>query len=93
MEHTLAVTAIPERKRLGIFERYLSLWVVLCMMIGMLIGQAGPHMVDRLRALEFGRGSHINLPIAILIWLMIVPMMMKVDFTSIQRVGGRPASW
>jgi ACR3 family arsenite transporter len=91
MERTLEMTAIRERKRLGVFERYLSLWVVLCMMIGMLIGQAAPQLGDSLRALEFGSGSHINLPIAILIWLMIIPMMMKVDFTSIRRVGERPA--
>jgi arsenite transporter len=91
MERTLDLVQLTEPKRLGVFERYLSIWVVLCMIAGVLIGQAASPAVDQLRAMEFGSGSHINLPIAILIWLMIVPMMMKVDFTSIRRVGERPA--
>ena len=91
MERTLDLVQLSEPKRLGLFERYLSIWVVLCMIAGVLIGQAAPRAVEHLRTLEFGRGSHINLPIAILIWLMIIPMMMKVDFTSIRRVRERPA--
>ena len=77
-------------KRLGIFERYLSLWVGLCMVVGVLLGRAAPGMMDTLRGLEFGEGSQINIPIAILIWLMITPMMMKVDFGAIRQVGRRP---
>ena len=50
-----------------------------------------PQAIQALRALEFGRGSQINVPIAVLIWLMITPMMMKVDFTAIRNVGRRPA--
>ena len=78
------------RKRLGIFERYLSLWVGLCMVVGVLLGRAAPGMMDTLRGLEFGEGSQINIPIAILIWLMITPMMMKVDFGAVREVGQRP---
>ncbi|MCE9537387.1 MAG: ACR3 family arsenite efflux transporter, partial [Nitrospirae bacterium] len=78
-------------KQLNPFERYLTVWVALCMIVGILLGQAAPDLVQSLRAMEFGQGSHINLPIAILIWLMIVPMMMKVDFASIRHVGTRPA--
>jgi ACR3 family arsenite transporter len=57
---------------------------------GILLGKAVPSFVASLRQIEFGTGSHINVPIAILIWLMIVPMMMKVDFASIRRVGQQP---
>jgi len=77
-------------KRLNYFERYLSLWVGLCMLVGVLIGKALPGMIDQLRTMEFGAGSQISIPIAVLIWLMIVPMMMKVDFASIRNVGRRP---
>jgi uncharacterized Tic20 family protein len=82
--------ASAQRKRLGLFERYLSVWVGLCMVFGVLLGRFAPQLVQSLRSLEFGTGSHINLPIALLIWLMIIPMMMKVDFASIRRVGDSP---
>ena len=77
--------------RLAFFERYLSAWVGLCMLAGVALGKAAPAVVAGLRSLEFGRGSQINIPIAVLIWLMITPMMMKVDFTSIRNVGRKPA--
>ena len=77
-------------KRLNYFERYLSLWVGACMVVGILLGKLVPALTDILRRMEFGRGSQINVPIAVLIWLMIIPMMMKVDFTSIRNVGKRP---
>jgi ACR3 family arsenite transporter len=77
-------------KRLNVFERYLSLWVGLCMVAGILLGKTVPSFMNALRGLEFGAGSQINIPIAVLIWLMITPMMMKVDFGSIRNVGRRP---
>jgi ACR3 family arsenite transporter len=77
--------------RLAFFERYLSLWVALCMAAGVAAGKAAPGAVAGLRALEFGRGSQINIAIAVLIWLMITTMMMKVDFTAIRNVGRKPA--
>jgi arsenite transporter len=79
-----------EPKRLNFFERYLSIWVALCMLIGIVLGKQLPELTDSLRKLEFGQDSHINLPIAILIWLMIYPMMLKIDFTSILDVRKRP---
>lgn len=79
-----------EAKRLNFFERYLTLWVGLCMVAGVLLGRWIPSAVDVLRRLEFGEGSQVNVPIAVLIWLMIIPMMMKVDFTAIRNVGRRP---
>ena len=78
------------RKRLNPFERYLSVWVGLCMVIGVVLGKVAPSLMDGLRGLEFGEGSQINIPIAVLIWLMITPMMMKVDFGAIRDVGRRP---
>ncbi len=78
------------KKRLSFFERYLSVWVGGCMLAGVLLGKLIPALTDSLRGVEFGKGSQINAPIAVLIWLMITPMMMKVDFTSIHNVGKRP---
>ena len=85
-----SMSAIPAPKRLAIFERYLSIWVLLCMAVGVAGGLWAPDTVSRLRGMELASGSHINVPIALLIWLMITPMMMKVDFSSIRRVGERP---
>lgn len=85
-----AVSAQAPQKRLNLFERYLSVWVAACMIAGLALGTWAPDLVHALRDLELGRGSQINLPIAVLIWLMIIPMMMKVDFASVRHVGNRP---
>jgi ACR3 family arsenite transporter len=77
-------------KRMNVFERYLSLWVALCMAAGVIVGKLLPGSVHALQRMEFGTGSQINIPIAILIWLMIYPMMLKIDFGSIVRVGRKP---
>ena len=90
MNDALSLPFPLERKRLNVFERYLSLWVLLCMFVGVLLGLAWPAAVGLLREVEFGAGSHINLPMAVLIWLMIVPMMMKVDLSSLRNIGRRP---
>jgi arsenite transporter len=76
--------------QMNIFERYLSLWVGLCMVAGVLIGKTLPGVVGLFREMEFGTGSQINIPIAILIWLMIYPMMLRIDLRSIVSVGRRP---
>ncbi len=85
-----AAPAALEPKRLNLFERYLTLWVALCMVIGIVLGKGAPGFVQGMRSLEFSRGSQVNAPIAVLIWLMIVPMMMKVDFASILSVREKP---
>ncbi len=85
-----AAPQVTSPRRLGFFERYLTLWVGLCMIAGLVLGRLSPAAVDALRRMEFGRGSQVNIPIAVLIWLMITPMMMKVDFGSIRNVGRRP---
>jgi arsenite transporter len=77
-------------KSLNVFERYLTLWVGLCMIAGVVLGRAAPGLTAWLRAMEFGNASHINAPIAVLIWLMIYPMMLKIDLSSLLRVGQRP---
>ncbi len=79
-----------QKPRMNAFERYLSLWVASCMIAGVALGKAFPRLVDALQKMEVGEGSHINVPIAVLIWLMIYPMMLKIDFSSILRVGRRP---
>lgn len=77
-------------KRLNVFENYLTLWVAICMAAGVLLGKQQPAFVAAVRALEFGENSQINLPIAVLIWLMIYPMMLKIDVASLAHVRRRP---
>lgn len=72
---------------ISFFEKYLTLWVILCMAIGILIGKYLPGIPAFLGRFEYAR---VSIPIAILIWLMIYPMMMKVDFASIRNVGKNP---
>jgi arsenite transporter len=72
---------------IGFFEKYLTLWVVLCMAAGILIGRFLSGIPAFLGRFEY---AHVSIPIAILIWLMIYPMMMKVDFASIRNVGKNP---
>lgn len=87
---TTGPQAVPTVKRLNLFERYLTIWAALCMVAGVLLGTLTPGAIQVLRDMEFGQDSHVNLPMAILIWLMITPMMMKVDFRVVAKVGQRP---
>src|SRR3954469_11406894 len=91
MAQTVTAKPATTASGLGFFERYLSLWVALCMIAGIGLGKLLPGAIASLRGIEFGQGSQINAPIAVLIWLMITPMMMKVDFSSVKNVGRRPA--
>ena len=72
---------------ISFFERYLTVWVALCMVVGILIGQYLPGIPEFLGRFEY---ASVSVPIAILIWVMIYPMMMKVDFQSIRSVGKEP---
>ncbi len=72
---------------MGIFERYLSLWVALCIAAGVILGNLAPGALAWIAAMEY---AHVNIPLAILIWLMIYPMMVQVDFSSIKDVGKKP---
>ena len=73
--------------KIGFFDKYLTLWVILCMVAGVLIGKFMPGIPAFFGRFEYAK---VSIPIAILIWLMIWPMMMKVDFTSIKHVGKNP---
>jgi ACR3 family arsenite transporter len=77
-------------KRLAFFERYLTVWVFLCMLAGLALGKLWPTAVAGLSRLELGQGTQVNGPIAVLIWLMIYPMMLKIDFSSLVGVTRRP---
>ena len=80
---------MSEEKSSGIsfFEKYLTVWVALCMIAGILIGRFLPVIPDFLGKLEY---ANVSIPVAVLIWLMIYPMMMKVDFKSVKHVGENP---
>ena len=80
----------PSPKRLAAFERYLTVWVFFCMLVGVALGKLAPGATAALSKLEFGQGSQVNIPIAVLIWLMIYPMMLKVDFTALGGIARRP---
>jgi arsenite transporter len=75
------------KQGMGVFQRYLTLWVALCMAVGVLIGKFLPGVPQFLNRFEY---ANVSIPIAILIWLMIYPMMLKVDFQSIRDVGKNP---
>lgn len=76
-----------EKSGISFFQKYLTLWVFLCMVIGVLIGRFMPSIPTFLNRFEYAK---VSIPMAILIWLMIYPMMMKVDFQSIRNVGKNP---
>lgn len=72
---------------LGFFGRYLSLWIALCIVGGVILGKVAPSFFEAVSRFEFAR---VNLVVALLIWLMIYPMMVQVDFSSIKDVGRKP---
>lgn len=76
-----------ENTGISFFEKYLTVWVILCMIAGVLIGRYLPEIPAFLGRFEY---ANVSIPIAILIWLMIYPMMLKVDFQSIKNVGKNP---
>lgn len=76
-----------EKSAISVFQKYLTVWVILCMVIDVLIGKFLPQIPDFLNRFEYAK---VSIPMAILIWLMIYPMMMKVDFQSIKNVGKNP---
>jgi len=76
-----------QKKQIGFFEKYLSLWVALCIAAGIAIGHFAGDNIQVLSSLEVFR---VNIPVAILVWLMIYPMMLQIDFSSLKNVGKRP---
>lgn len=76
-----------EGKGLGVFEKYLTIWVAVCIVIGISIGQLLPIIPETLNKFEY---YNVSIPVAILIWLMIYPMMLKIDFSSILNATKKP---
>lgn len=72
---------------MGLFERYLSLWVALSIAAGVILGNYFPAVFAQIAALEF---AHVNIVVAVLIWVMIYPMMVQIDFSAIKNIGQRP---
>ena len=72
---------------MGVFERYLSIWVGLCIISGVVLGLTIPAVFQAFAAMEV---AHVNVPVAVFIWIMIFPMMVQVELGSIRRVGDRP---
>lgn len=72
---------------MSIFERYLTIWVAICIVVGIAIGQWLPVIPETLSKFEY---ANVSIPVAILIWLMIFPMMLKVDFESVKHIGKQP---
>jgi len=69
---------------MSVFERYLTVWVFLCILVGIGLGQVFPGLFQAIGRMEV---AHVNLPVGVLIWIMIIPMMLKVDFSAMREVG------
>ena len=69
---------------MGVFDRYLSVWVLLCIVAGIALGQIGPAVFESIGRMEIAR---VNLPVGVLIWVMVIPMLLKVDFGALGQVG------
>ena len=78
-------TATPQAPApaIGFFERYLTVWVAVCIVVGILLGQAAPGVFQAIGHLELAR---VNLPVGVLIWVMIIPMLLKIDFSALGQV-------
>lgn len=75
------------KKTISFFDRYLSVWVAICIIAGIAIGRFAGDTIEVISSVEIAK---VNLPVAVLIWLMIYPMMLQIDFTSIKKIGEKP---
>lgn len=82
-----SITMNKSKKQIAFFEKYLSLWVAICILAGIAIGNIAGDGIQILSQMEYFK---VNIPVAILIWLMIYPMMLQIDFSSIKQVGKKP---
>ncbi|MEX0760075.1 MAG: ACR3 family arsenite efflux transporter, partial [Tistlia sp.] len=87
MNSDRAADRLPQAGGIGVFEKWLSLWVALCIAAGVTLGSLLPGLFEALAALEVAR---VNLVVALLIWAMVYPMMVAVDFGSLGRIAERP---
>ena len=84
MSARLESAAIPgARKRLGVFERYLTVWVALCIVTGIALGQFFPGAFQAIGRMEL---AQVNIPVGLLVWVMIIPMLVKIDFGALDQV-------
>lgn len=74
---------VASRPQMGLFERYLTLWVALCILAGIVLGQAIPTVFHAIGSMTI---AQVNLPVAVLIWLMIIPMLLKIDLAALKEV-------
>ena len=72
---------------MSVFERYLTVWVAVCIIAGILLGNLFPQLFKIIADIQW---AHVNIVIALCIWVMVYPMMIQVDFSSIRNVGIRP---
>ena len=85
MSETAAATGhAPNKSRMGVFERFLTVWVALCIVSGIALGQLMPNVF---KAIGNATVAQVNLPVAVLVWLMIVPMLLKIDLAALLEVG------
>ncbi len=89
MTDPIKKTTIPDqpKKTIGFFEKYLTIWVALGILVGIGIGHFVGDGINVISSMEIAK---VNIPVAILIWLMIYPMMLQIDFTSIKKIGKKP---
>lgn len=89
MTDPIKKTVIPDqpKKTIGFFEKYLTIWVALGILVGIVIGHFVGDGIHVISSMEIAK---VNIPVAILIWLMIYPMMLQIDFTSIKKIGKKP---
>ncbi len=80
----IAIPAARRRPAMPVFERYLTLWVALCIVVGIALGQLFPGLFQ---AIGEATVAEVNLPVAVLVWLMIVPMLLKIDLAAMRQVG------
>lgn len=80
---TTAVQSAANPPAISFFERYLSVWVMLCIVVGIAVGQVAPDLFRAIAHLEVGQ---VNLPVGVLIWVMIIPMLVKIDFSALGQV-------
>ena len=78
---------MSDNMNISFFQKYLSIWVILCMISGIVISIFIPEIPNFLKEFEY---ANVSIPIAILIWIMIYPMMMNVDFNSIKNIKNNP---
>ena len=83
----VAVQLMRKGAEMGVFERYMTFWVGLCILAGVVLGNTAPALFSMIARLEF---AHVNLAVALFIWVMIYPMMVQIDFGAIKDVGKKP---